>query len=388
MNRRPAALAVIAYAAPGILAMMSIGAAVSMGKESLPGWVAVGLMVGLVAWLGYAFSRGMRRLPRWQLFGSFPLVVIGGTVLEHADRLWPVTLATAALLGGSLARSPAGIPPGMVGAGGWPVDAPHVAGSEARGAAGWPADPATSGRHERGATAYGAGGTAYGTGGAAYGTGGAAYGPGSAAPSAWPHGTEGPQDGAGPVEGSGLQDVASGPMGAVRLAGGGTIAFLLVVSIGTLALGGWALYSAIAGRNYVPDTTAVRIVGGFFGALFTLIGLAGMVTVIELLGTKEQRIEVDAMGLRRTGVRSWSAPWTDVRSVGIIVRERPGRTVRRQVVTLWVGLAPGAPAGRLVADGARPPYTHRDRLPADSLAAVDGLLRAHAGARYRGITDI
>ncbi|HNQ06346.1 MAG TPA: hypothetical protein PKH97_04075, partial [Tetrasphaera sp.] len=121
MNRRPAALAVIAYAAPGILAMMSIGAAVSMGKESLPGWVAVGLMVGLVAWLGYAFSRGMRRLSRWQSFGSFPLVVIGGTVLEHADRLWPVTLATAALLGGSLARSPAGIPPGMVGAGGWPV---------------------------------------------------------------------------------------------------------------------------------------------------------------------------------------------------------------------------------------------------------------------------
>ena len=374
VNRRSAALAVIAYAAPGILAMMSIGAALSMGKEGLPGWVAVGLMVGLVAWLGYAFSRGLRRLPSWQSFGSFPLVVIGGAVLEHADRLWPVTLALAALLGGSLARSPAGISAGPVSAAGWPVDAPHGAGSEARGAAGWPANAATSGRHERG--------------GAAYGTGGAAYGTGSGAPSAWPHGADGPQDGAGPVRGSGPQDVASGSMGAVRLAGGGTIAFLMVVCIGTLALGGWALYSAIAGRNYVPDTTAVRIVGGFFGALFTLIGLAGMVTVIELLGTKEQRIEVDAMGLRRTGVRSWSAPWTDVRSVGIIVRERPGRTVRRQVVTLWVGLAPGAPAGRLVADGARPPYTHRDRLPADSLAAVDGLLRAHAGARYRGITDI
>ncbi len=192
--------------------------------------------------------------------------------------------------------------------------------------------------------------------------------------------------------------VAPGSTRQVRLAGPGLIGFIAVVGLGVFVLGAYTLFSAAVGRNLVPASTSVRIIGSVIGGGFTLLGAFFLYGAARLVRTGRQALDVDGDGIRRVGVQPWVLTWSEVQAAQIAVRES---TVRRRyvppprVIELRLQLAPGS-AERvrgLTPTSSHPPFTHTARLPdgalgaPDPVAALDRALRAYAGPRYAGVVE-
>ena len=107
----------------------------------------------------------------------------------------------------------------------------------------------------------------------------------------------------------------------ITIAGAATVAFLGIVSLGLLLLGGWAVYAAVTGRHLEPATTPVRVIGGVIGVVLALAGLAGVTTTGELLMSRGQSLVIDARGIRRKRLKGWSLEWAQIEAVSLTVGE-------------------------------------------------------------------
>jgi hypothetical protein len=275
-RRLPAGL-ILAYAVPPALLVIGLGAAVTPGDDRIPGWMVAGLMLVMLALAIWMFRRGRRHLPTWQTLGSFPLLLVAAGLLDADERFFPVPLALAALLARSVWRAPPLAPPEPCG-----VQDPREVQDDA---ASMPT-------------------------------------PHPVSPWASPPSNRPPQD----------QPSTS----RVTIAGVGTVAFLGIVSLGLLILGGWVVHAAVTGRHLEPATTPVRVIGGVIGVVLALAGLAGATTTVELLISRGQSLVIDADGIRRKRLQGWSLDWSQIEAVSltvgesILVRARAGRRCPRR----------------------------------------------------------